>query len=556
MSEQQSSNYPYKEAEEKINFVKKIQRNLLKRSEMKKADEIIAVLEKNKEYDVYALPAFKQKVCNELRNVEENKNGKFFSFDINNLYQANKFADKTEVNKDIKALIDSVKDTFNVHGYSDNIKFAKLGDEIYAYANNMDQDLADQILDETASKRFGRLTLSGGVTSKLDEGLEAAMEDADSRMYENKLKYKYTELLKFCGNDTDKVIDHIIQKELDARRTNLLKVKDRSKRMDYINRFDALKDRVNVNKVINIKNKQKEQDKPKKEDKYLKRISNYENEAIRKFGNKITHDEINKYVLSKMLSTGNFENTVNNEYFQAFEKGKLSKKKGIQLLYVDSSGIKGINDKFGHEEGDRQLQSVMDNFKGILEDNDVDVLSNIVVKGAGNSFVVVKNLKGKTKENVQYAISNQETKLTLNSELVDTSDINLSNDTSKNNIETMINVAENKLDEKSLESKLTNDEQILELIEEIIGSVFDNEIIKGAILNDHLKKDDIINKITSGFKRIVENPEKSIKDQLEYEEKEKNKENNVVDFASKKKEIIEKKNSQVKKKDNNDFGIK
>lgn len=78
-----------------------------KNLEIAKAEAIINELSVNKEYDVYSMPAFRQLASNEISNVSR---GIIHSLDINDLYNANKKKARGLVDKDIKKIINNVKE--------------------------------------------------------------------------------------------------------------------------------------------------------------------------------------------------------------------------------------------------------------------------------------------------------------------------------------------------------------------------------------------------------------------------------------------------------------
>lgn len=467
-----------------------------KASEMRKADKIIKKLEMNKEYDVYSVPAFKQKVS---KVIDENPNGVLFSIDINNLYEANQNTTKEVVNKDIKSIIDQIKENVNEYSKSENSYIAKLGDEISIYIENMNYEKAEPLLDNLRKIESGALSISCGMTSETQNGLSEAMQLADKEMYTDKKRHKYEELVNFCGKDYQKVIEYIMNKRMHAARINLNNIRDNSTLMKYVNIYDNVISNVNLEELIsniNIETAEEQQ-----LDKYLARTNNYKNEARRKFG-KLSPKEEDKYILSKMLKTGNFENTINNEYFQEFEKGDLEGK-NIQIMAIDISGLKAVNDKYGHEEGDRQIQNVIEEFRNVLDKENIKTLSNIVVKGAGNSFVVIKPLSEKEKANVINSLDSQNTKLDVQCSIKGYEDLK-PDDKKENDLNDILKVAENELEIKSLNKKVTSQENVIRLIQDTYIEIFNNDTIRGLMDSKVLEKEKIISFVKSNFKAIID----------------------------------------------------
>jgi len=93
-----------------------------KNLEIAKAEAIINELSMNKEYDVYSMPAFRQLVSNEVSNDSK---GIIHCLDINDLYHANKRKSRELVDKDIKKLIDNVKEIIHEHNKDGNSYITK-----------------------------------------------------------------------------------------------------------------------------------------------------------------------------------------------------------------------------------------------------------------------------------------------------------------------------------------------------------------------------------------------------------------------------------------------
>ncbi len=523
--------------EKNLNFFNKMLNNYYKNRDLKKAGQIIAVLEKNKEYGTYSMAAFRQLVSKE---IEKNPNGYIHSMDINDLYIANKQnKDRKQVNKDIKSLIDKVNEIVNISN-PQKAYIAKLGDEIYVYQNGIDDKTAIEQNEKFKAINSGILTLSSGMTSNLQGGLERSLKDADKSMYEDKIDRKHKKIVEFCGEDLSRIINYTIDEQLNKCRTDLKKLKTRTMKMKLINTYDTVLNKIDIDKLISEVN-EKEIGEENKEDKYLTRIKKFEDEARSKYVN-ISDEEVQKYALAKMLSTGNFKDTISNEYFQEFEKDKVEKEKDYELIAIDISGLKYVNDKFGHEEGDKQIQNVIDGFQNILDENGITKLSSVVVKGAGNAFVAVKKLDHEKKKSMIESIEtmqnnvDEKKRLSIQCDIVGDGDKSKKINNGKDNFDILLSIAEENLEKKSLNAKITSQEQVERLIKQIYISIFNNDIIQVAIRNGKFSKEEIESKINNSFRSIVkkEREESSLKS---------------VDELDKSKDIADKQKNKERDKD-------
>ena len=72
----------------------------------------------------------------------------------------------------------------------------------------------------------------------------------------------------------------------------------------------------------------------------------------------------------------------------------LAKRHGhaVALLYIDLDGFKLVNDRFGHNVGDRVLQLVADRFRSVIREGD------LLCRQGGDEFVVLVPEAGSTEE--------------------------------------------------------------------------------------------------------------------------------------------------------------
>ena len=465
------------------------------KKEMKKADCIIDELSKIKEFDVLSMPAFKQIVN---RKIKSNPNGVIIMSDINNLYELNKFNSKKVVNKDIKLMISEMKN-YAVLKNVNEFEIGKMGDEIYMYLPNIDEVIGNEFLNYFHDIKINLLSFSCGFTSDLKNGLEIAMEQAEEKMQIEKCKYKFNQLKKVCKGDVDKIINYCIEKEFLKARIDLEKIRNNSENIKLINVYDRV---VNNKFIIDIMKNNKIEKTEK-----IKNIDleeRYKKESEEKFGN-ISKEEKEKYILAQILSRCSVENTITNEYFEYFEKDNLKRKKNIEFLAIDISGLKFVNDEYGYKEGDIEIENVLENLNISLNELNIKKHTKIVVKASGNAFVVLNKITEEEKQKIINKISNIDTKLDVICTIKGKENLDR-NKKFKNGIEIfdeLRNISENDLIKKSFERKITDEKNIEKLIGRIYKSIFDNELINCAILNTYKNKTEILEKIDKNFLKII-----------------------------------------------------
>jgi len=360
--------------------------------------------------------------------------------------------------------------------------------------------------------------MSSGYATDLTGGLEEALKVAEQNMYENKLNRKIEKITKHCGSNIDKIIDYIINENLNKCRVDIEKIVERTKRMELIYAYNSLSSEINLKKLMDEYSPKKIEE--YKADKYIKRIEEFRKEARSKYKT-IKNEEIEKYALSKMLSAGNFEGTISNEYFQNIEKGRICQNDNYELLSIDISGLKHVNDTFGHEEGDIQLQEVMDRLKNILDREQVKMLSPIVVKAAGNCFVPIDNLTKEQREKLSNRVEkitddiDEEKRLYINhniateNDYIETKKQKLKKnkvdelEIKKHKFNVLLSVNESVLKEKSDKSKITSSVQLKRLIKEQYAAILNNDIINVSLSKGLITYKELRGKVDGRFEKIV-----------------------------------------------------
>jgi diguanylate cyclase (GGDEF)-like protein/PAS domain S-box-containing protein len=101
----------------------------------------------------------------------------------------------------------------------------------------------------------------------------------------------------------------------------------------------------------------------------------------------ITERKLMEEELRALSLTDTLTGLYNRRGFHALAEQQLKMadrlKKGIFMLYADIDNLKGINDTFGHHEGDRVLRETANIFKENFRDSD------IIARVSGDEFVII-----------------------------------------------------------------------------------------------------------------------------------------------------------------------
>lgn len=355
---------------------------------LRKYNRIINKFSIINEYKVLCIPAFKIIVDEKINN---NPNGAIIISDINDLFAANEFRGKETVNKMIKNFISQIKLLIEKNGFKD-YNIAKMGDEIYVYIANINNNKMEYIIKSIDKIFIDELTLSSGGSNNLANGFINALEEADKKMNENKTKFKNKRLKRIFGNDYREIINNILELYLNKMRISLEKLSEYDKIVLKDTFKIAMKEFLtDTNGIIN-------------EDKIDKSInifellkSQYIEEAKKLYGN--NNKMIQKHALYNMLLYCHIKGIVSSEIFRKLKYKQvlknLKKDKNnneFSIIGFKISGLKPINDICGHEEGNKAIVEALSHFKSTLNENEIKVFSDIISKSNGDSYVITEKL--------------------------------------------------------------------------------------------------------------------------------------------------------------------
>lgn len=463
-----------------------------------------------KQYGVLSMPAFKM-TTDEI--IKKSPEGTIVMADINDLFVANKFRGKDKVNKMLKDMIGKIKFSLDESQCKD-YKIGKMGDEIYIYLPDKNEQEADEITSKLQEIKEKELSISVGSCSDLSKGLTFAMNIADERMAKNKNNFKRERLNSICGNNLEKIIDTVVETQLDKMRLNLQQLKE-SNKDDLRNTFDKAISQIDVQELIAESSNSQSIEPEEKQDTFEKLRSKYAKEAKSLYGDK--PEQINEYVLASMLSKHPVDNVISSEYFQNIEFKKAYKNikrdktsKGFSILAVDLSGLKTINDTLGHDAGDDAIADSLEHVKNVLASKNITMYSSIVAKGGGNSYVLI-NKNNKEVENeftnaIQQYGTNKGSKYNMSIitsiKDVEKDDLKKSNfiDTINSNLTQM----ETTLQEESFNRKLNDVDEIKSAIKKIYRQVINMDDIQLLSNNSLEHKNKVFSMIKKGFEKCVD----------------------------------------------------
>lgn len=382
------------------NFKKYINRILYSR----KDSEVINKCANIDEYDVLSFEAFKF-ITQSIASKKDKST--VIMADINDLYQANKNRGKKGVNDLIKNLINDIKSNVEAD-QNPGYKIGKMGDEIYVYIPDKDIGENAELIERLKGVSSEELSISVGACDNCKKDITTALDTADTLMESNKKAYKTNKIKQTFGDDISVMSKHVVERLIEKLRININQLEE-SNKDDLKNTFNrALKD-INPNTLINrlIKEMGKPTNNGNKNEQYDNARLRYQNEAINLYGQDASQELIDNYILSHIIAYHPVEGVSNSRYFRKLGHKETQGyiKKDFDMLFINLSGLKTINDTEGHEAGDAAINKSLEYLKSTLSSMGITQYSDIIFNGGGNSYTFLKKLTDEQRQTLTEKLS-------------------------------------------------------------------------------------------------------------------------------------------------------
>lgn len=115
----------------------------------------------------------------------------------------------------------------------------------------------------------------------------------------------------------------------------------------------------------------------------------------------VTEREQNLEKLKKSAETDSLTGLYNRNLFHTVIQSYITGSKPYGLIMLDISGLKYINDHFGHEEGDRILKEAADTIRSSVRDND------LAFRYGGDEFLILTSHKEDVLKMIENRIRNK-----------------------------------------------------------------------------------------------------------------------------------------------------
>lgn len=481
--------------------IKGVRRALISR----KYNKIIDKFSNISEYNVLSMPAFKVIVDEKIRN--DNIGGLIIG-DINDLFAVNKARGKETVNFMIKSFFYQIKGTIEINGFKD-YKIAKMGDEIYIYIADINEEKLQKISQQIDKISVNELTISSGYSINLSNGLIPALEEADEKMHINKTKFKNQRLKRIFGDEYKEIINNVLESYLNKLRINL----DKLNNTDIKNLNNTFQKAIcefssDSNGII-------DEDKiDKSDDSFNSLKRKYYKEAIALYGQE-DYELIHKHILYNMLLNCNIEDVTPADVFrklkykQVFKNLKKDKMENhFSLIGFKLSGLKPINDICGHEEGNKAICEALEHFKSTMNSKKIKFYSDIVTKSNGDSYIITQELTAEDCENINSLLNSYDNPDSPYNFSILSSNIKgdknfLTNKNFMQYIDSLILVMEKDLENETFKKKIKSVPEIKNAIKGIYNQILNFEDM-GILFPEGIKnKGVVLNLIQEEFQKYI-----------------------------------------------------
>lgn len=378
---------------------------LLKAKESSMISEI-SLLEKEEAYqeqDIYKKAYFDVVARRKLR---ENSEATLFFMDFDNLNRANKDfgGDKERVNEFIKAILQDVTEILNFYYSSDQYIISKNGDEVMVWLENNDVEKIKKINEQVNEIVRLPLSISSGYAVNQENTFEELQEEAEKQMYGRKSEKKLRNMELLYGKDPEQRALYYLERVLDSCRIDVKDLNQAERKtLQKALKYQAEKQIENHLSEKQVQEIVYHLTTPLPEPNKMKiqqRVNQLQEEASAKYeGSEISEQLIESYVIHEMLSKSE-TGILKKEYFEKIQSQKepeyqqWNTLKEKEVVFIEVSGVKWVNDHKGHDYCDQQMAKLVEQLKEIIENSNLKGNTSLIENRFSNYYVLV-NAKDK-----------------------------------------------------------------------------------------------------------------------------------------------------------------
>jgi len=317
------------------------------------------------------------------------------------------------VDYDIESIIKQLKSILFKYGYNNSLVGVQ-GDEFFIVVPHLKYDDLLNIYEEFSNTRSGLINISVGYCNDMSNGIEQAFSIAEKAANTVKVIKKKKTAEHAFGHNAISVINEELQKMLNQLRINVDSLTNDEKQIlsnnisssfqKSLRSFEGLANDVK-NLLTNIE----------EEDSIKQRIKKLDELLGKKHYKNVNKLQRNNYILAHILSYTPVDGIPKYEYF--FHKYvpifiPKNKTKAFNelsnntLITFELSGIKDINDTFGHTKCDKLVYETVKNIKDLLSSLDVKTKTPIFSHNISTYSFIVSNEALENFSQIEQAISN------------------------------------------------------------------------------------------------------------------------------------------------------
>lgn len=500
------------------------------RKEEKRYTSTLKEISKVKEYknlDIYKKPYFE---VVGRRMLKENPEQTFIFGDFDNLYQANiEYGDKEKVNQFMQGILEDIVQILSENYAKDQYIICKNGDEVMIMVQDKNSEKIQKINGIMNQIKRIPLSISCGFAINQGEKFDELKENAEAEMYQNKNAKKLYNKEKYCGRTSEERAHYYLEKVLSACRINKEDLKEEGRKTlqksvkYHVQHFDYTTEEI-ISKE-QIKEILQETIKPKEEEKspsIEERINKLRKEAENYYQNEEASEElVEKYIICKMLSESD-DGILKREYFEKMVASKKIKYNNInalkekEVIFIEVSGVKWINDHQGHESCDKQMLALTQQLQEIVKRSKLPGSSGLLENKFSSYYLIVDQGNQKEIEDLKDLIESLDTQfnVTCTSTPLVLKQENgrelkkQAREKNKSILEFLMDRAifhnQKMLDDRSLQNKIKNNNESLqknvkEFMIEILRDDIIQQYIREVVQNTGKSKEEVIENFVIGI---------------------------------------------------------
>lgn len=289
------------------------------------------------------------------------------------------------VDSDIESVVCQINSINEKYGYHDALVGIQ-GDEFFISIPNIKEEDKQKIYHEYSKCSSGLITISVGYCDDMTNGVEDAFNKAEEQAQEIKLKKKQKNRESIFKENNEEILQEELKAMLSQLRIQVDSLTQTQKNLLKNNISMSFEDSLRTPEGIFNDAKALLSSSPSVDFSISKRISTLDSDLENSYSCPISPEQRKNFILSNILTRNPVKSIEKLGYFiqkganNLISSSKEKTSKNLQnnnLVTIELSGIKDINDTFGHSKCDEMIFETLTTINSLINESGIKLNSPI-----------------------------------------------------------------------------------------------------------------------------------------------------------------------------------